>query len=839
MSALKPEICIQENDSNDAPPPKQKELLKKIENNLLICPECSSEIEILLINEETNMIEFKCIKNNHKKNLSIIQYLKEINNIKNQNNLNAFKDQCDIHKNNNYISYCFECNCHLCNECLKIGTHLIHKKSNIIEIQPIEKELKIISEIIKDKKINLEKLYEEKERKHKELNNELTNKKNIENNLLKDKIKLITIRNIVELEQNTKKYILDINDIKKKYENEIKELKAKYQLMNNKINNIYKLKNEKEEIEYNLKIEKLNILYKNKYEAFNFESKIEKEENIIKINENIFNLYNAFNNNYFNSININNLLVSYSKNEFNNEKMQKILGKDYEQIIRLINNKYKEGINILNKKDEFEELKIKFEEEKIKSEKLSNMNIELCRNKEKEEGENIKLKEKNNELNNKIDGLNHKIDELNKTNKEKCLIIDKYEKYFSKEMKELENYQIQNSNINFEDNPSNLKYHEELASDRINSGLLYNIEVYIGLQDNIGYLVYQELNYNLIVMRIYDKTIIKSLEGHKDRIKVIRYYHNKSNKINNEQYILSCDANKLIIIWDVGNDFNQKYSFQEKFECDLYDALILFNIFGKNYIITCSDNYKNKDEYTKLYELKENISFVKNIYNTDKIKTNYLIPWLYKNKYYIISCCKNEISINNIFEEETYAKLNKDHDERYYCGFIYNDNYLCVSDSNNNLISIWDLVNKTIYKTIRFNADFGYEMVQWNDKYTIIGCNKCLIIIDLEDGEVYKKIEGNNRTIFGLKKIKDENLGESLICSEENNIISIYKKKQEDDEEDDDDESEDENFRRRRSRRRARRKKEESSDEESEEEQKIKRKKKNSYSSSDDSDNSD
>ena len=179
MTALEQEFVITESDSYDAPPPKQKELLKKVENNLLICPECSSEIEIILINEETNMIEFKCIKNNHKKNLSIIQYLNEIKNIKNENNLNIFKDQCAMHKSNNYISYCFECNCHLCNECLKIGTHLIHKKSNIIEIQPIEKELKIISEVIKNKKINLEKLYKQKERKTKELNNELAQKKDI------------------------------------------------------------------------------------------------------------------------------------------------------------------------------------------------------------------------------------------------------------------------------------------------------------------------------------------------------------------------------------------------------------------------------------------------------------------------------------------------------------------------------------------------------------------------------------------------------------------------------------------------------------------------------------
>ena len=762
-------ISITENNSNDATPPKQKELLKKIENNLLICPECSSEIEIILINEETNMIEFKCIKNNHKKCLSIIQYLKEINNINKKDNLNSFKDQCTIHKNNNYISYCFECNTHLCNECLKIGTHLIHKKSNIIEIQPIEKELKIISEVIKDKKINLEKLYKEKERKTIELNNELSKRKNIENNLLNDTIKKFNIKNNVELEQNSKKFISDIKEIKKKYENEIKELKAKYQLMINKINNIYKLKNKKEEIKYNLRIEKLNILYKNKYESFNFESKIEKAENIIKINETIFNLYNAFNNNYFNSININNLLVSYSKNEFNNKKMKKIFKNDYEQIINMVTNKYKEGINILNKKDEFEELK-------IKSEKLSDMNIELGRIKEKKEEE--------------ISGLKEKIDELNKTNKEQGLMLNKYEKYFKEEMRELEKFQIQNSNINFEIDPSDLNYHKNLTSNRINSGLLYNIEVYVGLKDNYGYLVYQNLNYNLIVMRIYDKSIIKTLKGHKNKIMVIRYYHNKNNKINDEENILSCDSSKLIIIWDINNDFNQKYSIQENYKGNINDALILFNVFDKNYFIVSSDNNENYDEYTKLYQLNENISFIKNIYNTNKNKNNYLIPWLYKNKYYIISCCTNEISINNIFEEEIYAHLKGEPEGKYCNGFINNDNYLCVSDTNNNFIKIWDLINKTIYKTIKFDANFGYEMIQWNDKFTIIGCDKCLIIIDLEKGEEYKKIERYNKTFLGIKKIKDQNLGESLICSGKNYNIFIYDKKDIFDDTDEDDDSE-------------------------------------------------
>ena len=768
MLEYEQEIAIPVNDSNDAPPPKQKELLKKLENNLLICPECSSEIEIILINEETNMFEFKCIKNGHRKNISIIQYLKEIKNIKNENNLNLFKDQCTTHKNNNYISYCFECCCHLCNECLKIGKHLIHKKSNIIEIQPIEKELKIISEVIKDKKINLEKLYKEKERKTKELNNELSHKKNIENNILKERIKLFNLKNNIELEQNTKRYISDIDEIKKKYEEEIKMLKAKYQINNNKINNVYKLKNKKEQIKHNIKIDKLITLYKNKYEAFNFESKIEKAESIIKINEIVFNLYNAFNNNYFNSININNILMSYSNNELNNNKMLKILGDDYEQIINMIINKYKEGINILEKKDEFEELKIKFKEEKIKSEKLSNMNIELSKHKEKYEEENYELKEKINNI---------------KESYEKK--INNYEKYFKEEMNEIEKYKIQNSNFNFESNPIDLEYKKEFVSDRINSGLLYNIDVYVGLKDTKGYLIYQNMKYNLIVMRIYDEEIIRTLKGHKDKIRVIRYYHNKNNKINDEEYILSCDSNKLIIIWDINNNFEQKYSIKENFKDDIYDSLILFNLFNKNYFVACSDNYRNNNEHTKLYELNENISFVKNIYNTNKIKTSYLIPWLYKNKYYLISCCDFEISINNIFEDETYANLKDKQEGKYHCGFLYNDNYLCVSDTNNNFIRIWDLINKTLYKKINFDDKNGNEIIQWNDKYAIIGCYQSLIIMDLENGKEYKKIKRDN-AIYGLKKIKDENLGECLICSEENNIISIYNINNKEDDIDDD-----------------------------------------------------
>ena len=721
MEPIENDIIIQngEKDSNDAPPPEKINI--NYSNNLLPCPECYSLIEILSLNEENQILEFQCTKNNHNKSKILIsEYLEIIEKNNKLKNIKEFKDQCEIHENNYFKSYCFNCKNHLCNECLRNGTHINHKKNNIIEIKPIDKELKIIEEVISDYKIKLSKLKEEKKVKERELKVELKNEKNKENNLLKKEIRLLYLKNKIESEQNVKKYLSEIKEIKKKYEEEIKKVKIKYDDYSNKINNKYKLKKEKQKIKYNLKIDELNISYKNKIDSFQFEKKIRNIHNFIKLNKNIFDLYKSYNNNYFNAMNINNILVSYANNKLINEKMKKILDKDYEIVINMVKDKYNEGIITFKKINEIDELKNKIEE-------------------------------KENECYEATNNLN------------------KYKKYFKEEMQEIETFQKQNSIIEFQKSPYDLRYDGKIVSDRRNSGLLYNITVYS--KNDIGYLVYQNMDFNLIAMRINNKEIISTLKGHKSGIGVIRYYQNKLNK--KEEYILSCD-NKLLIIWDINDDFYKKYTIDINFKESIFDALILFNVFNKNYIIIASDNQHNYNEYTKLYELKNNISFVKDINNTNKNKNAYLIPWLYKNKYYLIACCDYEISINNIFENENYATLISKPEGGHYCGFLYNENYLCVSDANNNFIRIWDLVQKSIYRIIEFDAQYGKEMIQWDDKYTIIGCDECLIIINLKEGKAVNKIESNSN-ILGVKKIYDDELKECLICSESNNTISIYK----------------------------------------------------------------
>ena len=81
-------------------------------------------------------------------------------------------------------------------------------------------------------------------------------------------------------------------------------------------------------------------------------------------------------------------------------------------------------------------------------------------------------------------------------------------------------------------------------------------------------------------MRIRDKTIITSLKGHTGNIYIIKYYQ----KENKEEYILSSDEKSLVIIWDIQNYYNKKYSIQSN-NGRLFDASLLFNIFKKDYIL--------------------------------------------------------------------------------------------------------------------------------------------------------------------------------------------------------------------------------------------------------------
>ena len=507
-----------------------------------------------------------------------------------------------------------------------------------------------------------------------------------------------------------------------------------------------------ENIEFKVKqINELSISYF--YKKYSFEEILQK-----------LYLYKEFNKNISNILKF--IDASISQNKM-------ILIKDKEKKIKL---SLKRIID-LNEIDciiELDEIKLKNEElvqllfnemKEIKSKgigKGDDQNVIITINQLKKELEQ-KNKEKE-EMKKKIDLL---IEENNKMKDN----FEKYKKYVEEKLNDLKNKDInfftEINNENFIQNPINLKYNEILTTNHSNAGKLSNFEVFTGSKDNIPYLVYHnEINFNLEVMRLTDNTIVHFLKKHTGKITVINYY----KKNNDNEYLLSCDLNKLVVIWEIQNNFNIKSSIQEEYVGVIWDAHLLLDLNNKDYILLSSGK---KEESIKLYELKDNnCHFIKNIFGTKENSTNYMIPWFYNFKYYVINFY-NDISIHNIFENECYAKLTVEKSS-YFCGFIYNKNYLCANDRTNNLLRIWDLINKNIVKEIKYDGELGREIIQWNNTYTIIACKYSVIIINLEKGEMISKIS-IKRCIGGVKKIFLDRAGECLIVSDFNNTILLFR----------------------------------------------------------------
>jgi len=393
--------------------------------------------------------------------------------------------------------------------------------------------------------------------------------------------------------------------------------------------------------------------------------------------------------------------------------------------------------------------------------KLKSINEEKIKIKQNEEMKKIinKLAEENNILKKEKDEMKEEINKISEENKKLKTTLDILHERF-KDFK---------YNRKKPAKPENLRFIDYLTNNNIKSGLF---TVFTGLTDNMEYLIYNNKNnFNLDIMTLKDKKIIRALKGHNKKVNVIRYF----TKEDKEEYLLSCDESKISIIWDIQNDYNKKYTIKEKYIGTIFDVILMFTLLHKDCIVLSSGN---TNEYTKIYELKDEgkVHFIKNVYGTNKNNTNYLIPWDYKNKHYIIELCDKKITINNLLDDEIYANLAMDPEGFHFSGYLYNDNYLCVSDGRNNFIRIWDLINKNVYKQINFDASNAYEITKWNDNFSIVGCKSCFILVDIEEGKMKKKImlDNINHYLRGVKKIKMIQLGECLIGSDDSNNIRLF-----------------------------------------------------------------
>ena len=493
------------------------------ENDSYSCTECQSNIEITSIDDINNIISFKC-PSHGSKTMTIKDYLKNMkqntyfysicSNCKKQQNTtysnkifnfctncqlvicdkcilnhnnshliiknNKISTTCSLHPKNNNTIFCVDCNCHLCKECIKHRKHLRHKKQIIEEIQPSNEEINYLLKIINE--------YENKRNSSEiEKQNKLID---IENKYNKDKENeekeynkiLLNTNKEMEYELTENENNKEINEIKQKYEKELIDKKNILDKNKKCINDKYIVINKNNKDNYDKKLNIIESKYKfeiNKLEN-SFIQKINHLNELLNLNNIIYNTYNKNKENYYYNINIINILINYY--ERGNEIIKDI--KDNEDFIETINQKDYEMNKIKNNK-------LKNEKYNIGNEKKELFYYE---NKEKEEEKYYDEKK------------DDKIDDIKEDVKNYEEEKNYYENDLSKKNKKIENKenykindQIIENILKEEIEKDNIKEEKELIDEGLNFNNIIQNENYdkndIKEKINIEPIIEEKKNY--------------------------------------------------------------------------------------------------------------------------------------------------------------------------------------------------------------------------------------------------------------------------------------------------------------------------------------------------------
>jgi len=370
-------------------------------------------------------------------------------------------------------------------------------------------------------------------------------------------------------------------------------------------------------------------------------------------------------------------------------------------------------------------------------------------------------------------------------------------------------YKLDNINEDYSDEiishkflrqPQNLKYKLNISYTNDFKGVNDLFEVFVCNNDHKEYVVSKNINnYNLDVYTLLDNNLLLSLQGHKNRITNIRYF---INKINFDEYLISADMNGKVILWDIINNYNIKYTIScsnynilmesgidlqriltLRFPRDqivIYSCLLVFDINNEdNYIISSINNISEdiNESITKIYSLN-NGELIKSFEN--KIKIFYLLSWYNKkdSQYYIVQFGNESIVINSLLKNKLYSEFIQKPEGLHYSGFIYRkaDNEYLLSCSTNGYINIWDLNNKNLFKTINSDNCRLMSIIKWNNQYIIVSdLDNSIIILDIEKLKFVDKIEGGaTEGIKCIKKIYHPTYGESLLSCGRDKVIKLW-----------------------------------------------------------------
>lgn len=317
-----------------------------------------------------------------------------------------------------------------------------------------------------------------------------------------------------------------------------------------------------------------------------------------------------------------------------------------------------------------------------------------------------------------------------------------------------------------------------------------SFDVFTSIKDNENYLIISNKdNNNIEIININSKQIIKSIEGNKYKFIYIKYYLNPNNK---NEYLITTDIKGIIKVINITDKYNIisiiKCPKEFKNTWNFINCALLFDIqFGKSKtdILIVASRARYMEEYpTKIYNMNSG-QFLKDVSNTEKNNTRFIIPW-YNEKvglYYIIECCEELLIIVNIFYNEIYAKLEEKRYKNYSSGFVHKKNgidYLFVSNSFGE-IDIWDLIDKILVRKIKINNKCDnirlYGLLLWKENYLIVNddTDRALGIIDLKYNKVVSLINNKHKeSVRCIKRLSHPKYGECLLTGGDDHTIKLW-----------------------------------------------------------------
>ena len=284
--------------------------------------------------------------------------------------------------------------------------------------------------------------------------------------------------------------------------------------------------------------------------------------------------------------------------------------------------------------------------------------------------------------------------------------------------------------------------------------------------NNILYLIYSNNNKSIISYNIIgNKKINEIKNAHEDYISSFRYY---LDNINQRDLFISLSSNlhySNIKLWNI-NNLELILNIQ-KITNDYLKSACFLNDNNKSYIITCFVAYhKNNPEPIKIFDFKGNK--IKEI--NDSEDSAYYIDNYYDNdllKNYILTGNLGYIKSYDYNENKIYHKYSENNNIYGHTSIIINKKkeiIELIESSCDGNIRIWNFHTGIFLRIIKINKEGLREICMWNNEYLLVGCDdKTIKLINLNNGEIIKEIEGHNDKVLSLKIIFHPIYGKCLI----------------------------------------------------------------------------